>query len=106
PGDGHDPGRHGDAATVRGLAGRGPERLTAESRARTAVSTATGILRRNTMIVRRGHAWLELSLGASSSDSSGRAWAIRSQRCAPVRAASHADARTRSRAYWWLPASN
>ena len=50
--DGHDPGRHGDAATVRGRARRGPKRPTAASRARPAVGTAAGILRRTAMIAR------------------------------------------------------
>ena len=46
PGDGHHPGRHGDAATVRGRTRRGRKRPVAASCARPAVGTAAGILRR------------------------------------------------------------
>src|SRR5258706_606083 len=56
PGDGHYPGRYGDAATVRGRTRRGPKRPTTASRARPAVSTAAGILRRTTRIAEVAHA--------------------------------------------------
>ena len=52
--DGHDPGRHGDAAAVRGRARRSRKRPAAASCARPAVGTAAGIFRRTTMIA----AWL------------------------------------------------
>ena len=53
PADGHTPGRHGDAATVRGRARRGPKRPTIASCARPAVSITAGILWRTTIIARR-----------------------------------------------------
>lgn len=53
PGDGHDPGRYGDAATVRGRTRRGPERPATASGTRPAVGAAAGILRRTTVIGRR-----------------------------------------------------
>src|SRR6202022_1593811 len=58
PGDGHDLGRHGDAATVRGRPRRGPKRPTTANCARPAVSTAAGILWRTAMI-----AWLLAHFG-------------------------------------------
>src|SRR5450631_260808 len=52
PGDGHDPGRHGDAATVRRRPRRGPERPAAASSTRPPLSTAAGIFRRTTIIAK------------------------------------------------------
>jgi aryl-alcohol dehydrogenase-like predicted oxidoreductase len=67
-GDGHHPGRYGDAATVRGRARRGPERPAATRRARSAVSAAAGIRRRTTVIAeiagRRTMLTLRFPLGA------------------------------------------
>src|SRR6266508_1156979 len=48
-GDRHYPGRHGNAATVRGCARRGPKRPATARRARSAVGTAAGIRRRTTL---------------------------------------------------------
>jgi len=49
-GDGHRPGRHGNAAAVRGCARRGRERPASTGRARAAVSAAAGIRWRVTLI--------------------------------------------------------
>src|SRR6266436_1236288 len=53
-GDGHDPGRHGNAATIRGCARRGSKRPAAGSRARALVGAAAGVRRGATLKPRVG----------------------------------------------------
>jgi aryl-alcohol dehydrogenase-like predicted oxidoreductase len=60
PGDGHDPGRHGDAATVRGRPRRGPKGPATAGCARPAVSTAAGIFWRTAMTAGVAHMRLQL----------------------------------------------
>ena len=79
-GDGHDPGRHGDAAAIRGRARRGPKRSAAESGARPAVGAAAGLLRRAAVNCRQrwaGEVSSRVTMSSIDGAIEGASWSIR-----------------------------